>query len=135
MSKPLETGNRYGKWTVGELIVRPGSRGAYYELTCDCGTKKVMRMSIVRCGYSTQCFACKGTSQRGKSYIRRQKPLPEERTCNTCAIVRPIGDYYRVNQKIVTPVKTYRYKTTWTICKFCCRKKAANKARERKMNV
>ncbi len=133
MKLPLETGNRYGKWTVGDPTKGNTTEGTYYVCICDCGTKRVHRISTLRCGYSKQCLACKGKDQRGKTYKRKRKPVPRIKVCRKCNVMKPIGDYYKYIQTVFNNNRTYTYETIQSRCKVCWIAKV-NKAREKKID-
>ena len=63
--KHIETGTRFGKWTVGAFshIADTQSRMAYWNVVCDCGTKNKVEGASLRKGITTMCRSCQGHTQ------------------------------------------------------------------------
>jgi hypothetical protein len=53
-SKPLKTGDKYGKLTVYSRVENKGSR-IYYLFVCDCGNEKALSKDLVVRGHTSSC--------------------------------------------------------------------------------
>lgn len=54
-STRVKTGQRYGRWIVGEIVERRPGRALRYRVTCDCGTVGVASGCNLATGGSTSC--------------------------------------------------------------------------------
>lgn len=66
---PVNTGDRFGRWTVLQRTEGSGGHGnkVYYDCICDCGTKKSVCGTSLRSGASQSC----GCYKKEKSFERR----------------------------------------------------------------
>lgn len=49
------TGQKFGRWTALERVVKPNNRNAYWRCQCECGTIKEVMGKNLRNGRSTSC--------------------------------------------------------------------------------
>lgn len=49
------TGQKFGRWTALERVIKPNNRNTYWRCQCECGTIKEVMGKNLRNGRSTSC--------------------------------------------------------------------------------
>lgn len=62
----IESGKRFGKWTVLNKVPGVGNRHSQYQCKCECGALSIIQAKDLIHGKSTQCNGCKMLSIRSK---------------------------------------------------------------------
>lgn len=76
--KHIETGTKFGKWTVLGFshIADSRSRMAYWNVVCECGTRTAVEGASLRKALTTMCKGCHGRNQQHHiKYRCRNKDL------------------------------------------------------------
>jgi len=55
LNRPMLTGQKIGKWSIGESFVHPMNQYRMYECVCECGTKKNVKQSHLLAGKTKSC--------------------------------------------------------------------------------
>jgi hypothetical protein len=64
------TGQRFGAWTVLELLPRE-ARDVRYLCRCDCGAERPVLAGNLRTGKSTRCIGCSNRARAAEKAARR----------------------------------------------------------------
>lgn len=79
------TGERFGCWVVNSTFPKINANGgkeAYCDVTCDCGTSRIVRAANLRCGKSKSC----GCQPNKTSYFHALSSGPVPKDPQVCAL-------------------------------------------------